>query len=109
MRIATFAEFWPYYVREHSLPGTRALHFIGSTAALGCFVGALITGRWGLLLIGLIIGYAFAWTGHFFIEHNKPATFKYPLWSFAADWRMWSLILRGKMDAEVTRARATKA
>jgi hypothetical protein len=109
MRIATFAEFWPYYVREHSLAGTRSLHFIGSTAALGCFVGALITGRWALLLLGLIIGYAFAWTGHFFIEHNKPATFKYPLWSFAADWRMWSLILRGKMDAEVTRVGATKA
>jgi hypothetical protein len=106
MRISTFAEFWPYYVREHSHPGTRVLHFIGTTAALACFIGAFLTARWGLILLGLVVGYAFAWTGHFFIEHNKPATFKYPVWSFAADWRMWSLMLRGRMAAEVTRATA---
>jgi len=102
-RIKSFEDFWPYYVSEHQRPGTRALHFIGSSAGLVCLIAALLTGRWWLIVAGLVIGYALAWISHFSIEHNKPATFRYPLWSFAADWRMWSLTLRGQMGAEVKR------
>ena len=89
----TFAEFWPFYLREHRLPATRRIHFVGSTLSLGWMAAALLTQRWPLLWGALVTGYAFAWVGHFFIEHNRPATFRYPLWSLAADWKMWWLML----------------
>lgn len=103
-RINSFAEFWPYYVREHAAPGCRALHFIGSTLGLVCLLATFITGKLWLILLGFALGYGFAWTGHFFIEHNRPATFQYPLWSFRADWKMWWLTLVGRMRLEVERA-----
>jgi hypothetical protein len=102
-RPRSFAEFWPFYVSEHRQPLNRALHFIGSTGALFCLLATLATGQWLLIPAGLVIGYGCAWTGHFFVEHNKPASFKYPLWSFIADWKMWSLMLTGKMNGEVQR------
>ena len=103
-RIKTFEQFWLFYVREHSTPGCRLLHFIGSSAGLVCLIATLITGNLWLILLGILIGYAFAWIGHFFIEHNKPATFKYPLWSFISDWKMWGMMITGRMGAEVKRA-----
>lgn len=106
-RIQSFAEFWPYYVREHSTSGCRVLHFIGSSLGLCCLLAAFLTGNWWYILLGLVIGYGFAWTGHFFIEHNKPATFQYPLWSFLSDWKMWGLMLTGRMRPEVERALRT--
>jgi hypothetical protein len=103
-RIESFQEFWPCYVRDHSKPGCRLLHFIGSAAGLVCLVITFATGNLWWIPLGLLIGYGFAWTSHFFIEHNKPATFRYPLWSFIADWKMWILMLTGRMDVEVKRA-----
>lgn len=103
-RLKSFAEFWPYYVREHANPVNRALHFAGSTLGLVCLIATLVTGNFWFILLGLVIGYGFAWTGHFFIERNRPATFKYPLWSLRADWKMWSLMLAGQMEPEVRRA-----
>jgi hypothetical protein len=100
----TFAEFWPFYLREHSRPATRALHFAGTTLSLLLIVLAIAARRPTLLLAALLCGYAFAWVSHFFVEHNKPATFKYPLWSFAADWKMWALTLRGRLGPELQRA-----
>src|SRR5262245_5046478 len=102
-RINTFEEFWPYYVREHSTAGCRLLHFIGSTLGVICLVSTFITGNLWLIPLGLALGYGFAWTGHFFVEHNKPATFQYPLWSFRADWRMWRIMLLGRMCEEIGR------
>ncbi|MBI3837224.1 MAG: DUF962 domain-containing protein [Planctomycetia bacterium] len=104
-RFQTFAEFWPYYVREHSLPACRALHFIGSTLAIMVLVLAILYSVW-LLLAVPVIGYAFAWFGHFAIEKNRPATFKYPLWSFIADWKMWAMMIAGRMRGEVDKAMA---
>jgi hypothetical protein len=100
----TFAEFWPFYLREHSQPATRTLHFAGTTLSLFLFLAALALHRPWLFLGAVVVGYAFAWVGHFFVEHNKPATFKYPLWSFAADWKMWALALRGRLEPELRRA-----
>lgn len=108
-RYQSFAEFWPYYVREHSRPACRALHFVGSTLALVVLATMFYTQNWWLLLVGLVIGYGFAWVGHFFIEHNRPATFKYPLWSFIGDWKMWAMMLTGRMRGEVERAHALVA
>jgi hypothetical protein len=103
-RIGSFAEFWPYYLREHRQPATRALHLVGSTLSLLLLITAVVRGRPLLLLGALVVGYGFAWLGHYLIERNRPATFKYPLWSFAADWKMWALALSGRLTPELRRA-----
>lgn len=100
----TFAEFWPYYLGEHSKPATRWLHFTGSSLALVLVLLGVVTQRWIYLPAALVCGYAFAWISHFAIEKNKPATFRYPLWSFAADWKMWALMLTGRLGAELPRS-----
>jgi hypothetical protein len=99
----TFAEFWPFYVGEHRKPITRNLHFCGNSVALALLLAAVLTQRWALLPAAVVQGYAWAWIGHFGFEKNKPATFKYPLWSLAGDWKMWGLMLTGRMGAEVKR------
>ena len=103
-RIATFGEFWPYYLREHRQRGTRVLHLIGSTLALLFLLAAVFTGRPLLVVGALVSGYGFAWIGHFAVEHNRPATFRHPLWSLAADWKMWALALSGRLQPELRRA-----
>lgn len=103
--IKTFAEFWPFYVREHGRPGTRLLHAAGTLSSTALLVFLAATGRWRWLPAALAVGYGAAWAGHFFVEHNRPATFRYPLWSFAADYRMVALMLTGRMGREVERAR----
>ncbi len=102
-KIETFEQFWDFYVSEHREKATRVLHFIGTTAALGCLAGGLLTRRRWLLLLAPIAGYGPAWIGHFFVEHNTPASFKYPVWSLRADLVMWWKTLRGQMEAEVDR------
>lgn len=101
----SFEEFWPFYVREHSRRGTRALHAAGTAAATALAVGLLATGRWRWLPVALVPGYAAAWLGHFLVEHNRPATFKHPLWSLVGDYKMFALMLAGRMDEEVARAK----
>lgn len=103
-RLNNFEEFWPFYVREHAHPTNRALHFIGSTFGLICLILVFMTGNIWFLPTGLALGYGFAWVGHFFVERNKPASFKYPFWSFYSDWKMWFLMLSGRMELEVRRA-----
>lgn len=105
-RFRTFEEFWPFYVREHSNKLNRTLHVIGTTGAIGCLAAAAITRRPLFLLAAPVVGYGFAWFGHFFVQKNKPATFTYPLWSLMGDFKMWGLTLAGKMDAEVERVMA---
>ena len=101
---ATFAEFWPYYLRQHSRPRTRALHYFGTTLVVLVVGVALFSGRWAWLLAVPPAGYAFASVGHFAVERNRPATFTYPLWSLAADFRMWALWLTGRLGRELDRA-----
>ncbi len=87
-RIDSYKKFWPFYLGEHKEPGTRKLHLFGTGAGLLAATAAIVTQTWWLPLVGLGMAYGAAWTSHFFIEKNKPATFKYPLWSFASDFRM---------------------
>jgi hypothetical protein len=101
--IRSFEEFWPYYVGEHRHPVNRALHYTGTTLALGTVAAAAITRKPWLLLAVPVVGYGPAWVGHFFLENNRPATFDYPGWSLLADFKMLGLALRGKMADEVTR------
>ncbi len=93
----SFAEFWPYYLAEHSRPWTRLLHYIGSLTGLLVIVALIAAGKWWLFPLAFVPGYAMAWIGHFFIEKNRPATFTYPLWSFVGDWKMLGLMLTGKL------------
>jgi len=99
----SFADFWPHYLAEHSRAGTRRLHAAGTLASTGLAVALVASGRWRWLPAALVTGYAAAWAGHLLIEHNRPATFKHPLWSFAADYKMVALMLTGKMGKEANR------
>ena len=102
-RLESYAEFWPYYVSEHSRPATRALHFLGTALVLATLAAAaLVSPRW--LMAVPFAGYGPAWIGHFFVEKNRPATFTYPLWSLRADFRMFGLTLRRRMGPEVEKA-----
>ncbi len=102
-RIQTFEEFWPFYVGEHQHPVTRALHYAGTTMFLGTVAAAAVTLNPAWLLLSPVVGYGPAWVGHFFVEGNRPASFKYPVWSLRADFKMLGFALRGKMAEEVER------
>jgi hypothetical protein len=93
----TLEEFYPFYLSEHSHPVSRRLHFAGTTIAVALLIAAFATSMWWLAALALVQGYAIAWTGHFFFEHNKPATFTYPWLSFLGDWRMWWDMLTGRI------------
>jgi hypothetical protein len=95
--IQSFAEFYPFYLTEHNNRTCRRLHFVGSSLSLGCLMMLLISGNAAWLLAGLLCGYGCAWIGHFGFEHNKPASFKRPLYSFMGDWVMYKDILIGKI------------
>jgi hypothetical protein len=100
---ASFEEFWPFYVKEHQKKATRILHFVGTTGAMACVAGGLLTKRRWLLAVAPVVGYGPAWVAHFFVEGNKPASFKHPLWSLRADLVMWSKMVRFQMQDEVDR------
>ena len=103
-RYQSFAQFWPFYLAEHSRPRTRALHYAGTTLVVAIVLLALASGRWLLLLAVPIAGYGFAWLSHMTVERNRPATFTYPTWSLMADFRMWALWLTGRLTPELERA-----
>jgi hypothetical protein len=94
---ASFREFYPYYLGEHSNRTCRRLHFVGSSGALICLLLAVSTFNPLWLVAGLLCGYGFAWVGHFAFEKNRPATFKHPLYSFMGDWVMYRDLLTGRI------------
>lgn len=96
-RFNSFAEFYPYYLQEHANPTCRRLHYAGSTLVLVVLAYVLISQQWLWLLALPLIGYGFAWVGHFIFERNRPATFQYPLYSLMGDWVMYKDALTGKI------------
>jgi hypothetical protein len=104
-RLATYEEFWPFYVSQHLDRTNRRLHFVGTTLVCASLAAAVFgSALW--LLAAPLAGYGFAWVGHFFFERNRPATFTYPLWSLRGDFRMYRLTWLGRMEPELARARA---
>lgn len=106
-RIATYSQFWSYYLREHAKPATRAWHFLGTTLTILCLAGAVVLKDPWLLVAAIVLGYGPAWLGHFTSEHNRPATFRYPLWSLYSDFRMFAVWLGGGLPRELERAGVT--
>ena len=94
----SFKEFYPFYLSQHNNTVCRLLHFIGSLAVLAILASVVISGSFAWLVALPVAGYGFAWVGHFVFEKNRPATFTYPLYSFAGDWLMFWEILTGKIS-----------
>ena len=100
-RITSFKEFYPYYLTEHQNFVCRVLHVTGTSLFFVFFIAALVTENYAWLWLCPLMGYGFAWVGHFFFERNKPATFQYPLWSLASDFKLYFQILLGAQKLRV--------
>ncbi|TQV89151.1 DUF962 domain-containing protein [Aliikangiella coralliicola] len=105
----SFSEFWPFYLGEHKMRLSRALHYMGTVLSHLLLVYLLIFQLWHWLPIVLLVGYGPAWIGHFFIEKNRPATFKHPFWSLRGDYKMLYLAATGQLSAELSRLFGKKA
>jgi hypothetical protein len=102
-RISSFEAFWPFYLREHAQPATRAVHIAGTWTGVALLGLAILVGPWWLALAALVVGYGCAWLSHAFIERNRPATFTYPAWSLLGDLRLAWLAATGKLGEELRR------
>jgi len=93
----SFAEFYPFYLSQHANIVCRRLHFVGTLLVLAILTFSLVTGNFLWLLALPVVGYGFAWLGHFGFEKNIPATFTYPIYSLQGDWVMFYQMLSGKI------------
>ncbi len=102
--IRSYREFWPYYLREHSRAKTRHIHIAGTLIALVLFACVILgAGPW-FLAAALIAGYGPSWAAHFLVEKNRPATFRYPVWSLVSDLKMTAAWLSGNLEHELEKA-----
>ena len=100
-KIVSYAEFWPFYLGEHRKANTRRLHYFGTALALAAVIAALASGIWWLLAVA-------AFSGHFFVEKNRPATFTYPVWSLISDFRMLWRWATGRLAGDYERFRISQ-
>ena len=98
-----FGDFWPHYLAAHLDPRTRAAHYFGTVLGVVLLVLFAMGAGWWLLPLAVVAGYGPAWGGHALFEHNRPATFDHPLWSFLADFRMLFLWATGELGVEIER------
>jgi len=95
-RFTTFRQFYPYYLSEHTNRTCRRLHFIGSCGVLILIVAVILGASPWWLLLAPVIGYGFAWVGHYGFEKNHPATFRHPVYSLMGDWMLFWQMLSGQ-------------
>lgn len=95
-RYASFEAFYPFYIREHANRTCRRIHVVGTGLVILAFVAFVLTLEPVWLILMPVLGYGFAWVGHFFFEKNRPATFKYPLWSLLGDFRLFFETVTGR-------------
>ncbi|MEP6848051.1 MAG: DUF962 domain-containing protein [Acidobacteriota bacterium] len=100
-----YTEFWDFYVSEHSQPLTRILHFAGTSLGILLAIFFVARGQWYFFPVFFVVGYGFAWFAHFVIEKNKPASFRFPFWSFISDFKMMWFMINGRMHGEVERTK----
>jgi hypothetical protein len=93
---ASFREFYPYYLQQHTNRVSRRLHIAGTLLALAAAVGVIASGHWGWLLAVPLAGYLPAWLGHWLFEHNSPATFSHPLYSLRGDLTLLLEVFSGR-------------
>jgi hypothetical protein len=103
-----FAHFWPYYLRAHMDPRTRAFHYAGTVTGVVLFLVGLIDGPWWLMLVGFVAGYGIAVPSHLLFEGNRPATLVNPHWSLVGDFYMLGLFLTGRLKPELARVVALR-
>jgi len=106
-RYTNYKDFFPFYLKEHSKKNTRILHYFGTFGYLGLLISLIITQNYYFIPLILVAGYGPAWIGHFFIEKNKPATFKYPLWSLIGDHHMAYLMITGQLKKRMNQSTKT--
>jgi hypothetical protein len=107
LQIESLGQFYIYYLTQHLNPISRTLHFIGTGLVIVVFLAGLVTGQWYFFALMPVLGYGFAWFGHFAFEKNKPAAFRSPLWSLASDFIMFWHIVSGQIAAKLAEARRT--
>ncbi|WKK65281.1 DUF962 domain-containing protein [Lutimonas zeaxanthinifaciens] len=105
-RIKSYKEFYQFYLTEHSNKTCRTLHFVGTLLVFVLVFLAVFSNRPLLWILVPVMGYGFAWVGHYFFEKNKPATFKYPLWSLISDFKMFFELLTGQLSFDGSRDRS---
>lgn len=98
IKYRSFKEFYPFYLSQHENIVCRRLHFVGSALILAILSMTIMTGELAWLFAVPVVGYGFAWLGHFIFEKNRPATFTYPFYSLMGDWLMFWQILIGKLS-----------
>ena len=103
----TLKEFYPYYLTEHSDVTCRRLHYTGTTLLFVIIAVSIFTGNYAFMFLLPVVGYGFAWLGHYKFERNKPATFQYPLYSLASDFIMYYHFLTGQVGQKVEDAKKT--
>src|SRR5262245_38831073 len=96
-RYERFSDFYPFYLSEHRNATSRRLHVLGTSIVIVVVLLSLASGRYWGLLVALALGYGLAWAGHFFFEKNRPATFKHPFYSLAADFVMLKDVLARRL------------
>jgi len=98
---ASYESFFTFYLHEHSDPRNRAMHAAGTVLGLCTLIIPFVIGHPWYALLWPVVAYSFAWTGHFLIEGNKPATFGHPFWSFISDFKMLGLMVTGKLNGRM--------
>lgn len=96
-RYTRFEAFWPFYLEQHGRRATRWLHFAGLIAGAICLLAAALLAEPWLVPAAVVAGYGFAWVGHVLVERNRPATFRYPLYSLRGDFKLFAEMLRGRL------------
>lgn len=102
--IDSYQAFWPYYLSQHRRPLTRALHYLGTSLGMATLIAAVASRELLLAPVAVVVGYGPAWLGHVAIERNRPATFRYPLWSLISDFRMLARWASGRLGGDLAAA-----
>ena len=104
----TFAQFWRHYLGDHAQGGTRVLHFLGTGLGVAALILGIVRIDPMIAILGMLLGYAFAWSGHALIERNRPSMLAHPVWSFQCDVRMLRFWLGGRLNEERARAEMSR-